>query len=190
MFAIIIYLILVPLMIFLMLKDKRLILDWLKGYLPKERGLAAKVWEEMDQQIGNYARGKFTEIVIVGGATYIVFVVMGLNYATLLGVLVGLSMGLECRFCLYHAGLRHCTGAGWQCAGAVIIFRGREPASGCHHPGSNCVRGDVGTLGCVFAIPLATLVKAVLYAWPSAHAQGKEAGEELGVGEGASERGC
>ena len=91
-FAIIIYLILVPLMIFLMLKDKRLILDWLKGYLPKERGLAAKVWEEMDQQIGNYARGKFTEIVIVGGATYIVFVVMGLNYATLLGVLVGLSV--------------------------------------------------------------------------------------------------
>ena len=91
-FAIVIYLILVPLLIFFMLKDKQLMLDWLKGYLPKQRGLAAKVWEEMDLQIGNYVRGKITEIVIVGGVSYITFILMGLNYAALLGFLVGLSV--------------------------------------------------------------------------------------------------
>ena len=90
--ALAVYLFLVPLLVFFFLKDKRIILNWLAGYLPRQRGLAAKVWVEMDQQIGNYVRGKFSEIMIVGSTTYVVFVLMGLNYAALLGALVGLSV--------------------------------------------------------------------------------------------------
>jgi putative permease len=63
-----------------------------KKFLPKERGLAAQVWQEMDQQIGNYVRGKFVEIFIVGAVTYVTFLVLGLNYALLLAVLVGISV--------------------------------------------------------------------------------------------------
>ena len=91
-FTLVIYLFLVPLLIFFLLKDKSIILEWFKGYLPREHGLASKVWEEMDRQIGNYVRGKIAEIAIAGGVTYIVFLIMGLNYSMLLAVLVGLSV--------------------------------------------------------------------------------------------------
>lgn len=46
----------------------------------------------MDRQIANYVRGKFWEIVIVWGVSSFVFSVLGLQYAVLLGVLVGLSV--------------------------------------------------------------------------------------------------
>ena len=79
-FALVIYLILVPLLMFFFLKDKKIIIEWFKRYLPRERGLTKKVWAEMDLQIGNYVRGKIVEIVIVGAVTYVTFLVMGLNY--------------------------------------------------------------------------------------------------------------
>ncbi|SMY17123.1 AI-2E family transporter [Photobacterium aquimaris] len=87
-----VYLILVPLLIFFLLKDKDTILRSFIGVLPKNRRLASKVSAEMNQQISNYIRGKVIEIFIVGIASYIVFAVMGLQYAVLLGVLVGLSV--------------------------------------------------------------------------------------------------
>lgn len=90
--TILIYLVLVPLLVFFFLKDKKPIVNWVASYLPRERGLAAQVWEEMDQQIGNYVRGKFLEIIIAGFATYIVFAFMGLQYAMLLAALVGISV--------------------------------------------------------------------------------------------------
>ena len=90
--TILVYLVLVPLMIFFFLKDKDMILGWMGRFLPKERHLVNEVWKEMDAQIGNYVRGKFNEIIIVGGTSYIVFVLLGLNYAPLLGLIVGLSV--------------------------------------------------------------------------------------------------
>ncbi|PST85716.1 AI-2E family transporter [Photobacterium sp. NCIMB 13483] len=87
-----VYLILVPLLIFFLLKDKDTILRSFIDVLPSNRRLASKVSAEMNQQISNYIRGKVIEIFIVGIASYIVFVVMGLQYAALLGVLVGLSV--------------------------------------------------------------------------------------------------
>jgi len=87
-----VYLILVPLLVFFFLKDKTIILGWFSGLLPKDRALASEVWIEMDQQLGNYVRGKFWEILIVGVVTYICFAVLGLKYAILLAVLVGLSV--------------------------------------------------------------------------------------------------
>ena len=90
--TILVYLILVPLMIFFFLKDKVVVIDWMASFLPKERHLVNEVWIEMDAQIGNYVRGKFNEILIVGSASYIVFVILGLNYAFLLAMVVGLSV--------------------------------------------------------------------------------------------------
>jgi len=90
--ALLIYLILVPLMMFFMLKDKPLFMDNLSYLLPKERRLIYQVGSEMNTQIGNYIRGKVIEILIVGAASCIAFVLMDLRYAILLGVLVGLSV--------------------------------------------------------------------------------------------------
>ncbi|SVC26234.1 uncharacterized protein METZ01_LOCUS279088, partial [marine metagenome] len=59
--TILVYLILVPLMIFFFLKDKKIVIEWLARFLPKERQLVDEVWVEMDAQIGNYVRGKFNE---------------------------------------------------------------------------------------------------------------------------------
>ena len=63
-----IYLILVPLMVFFLLKDKEQMLNAVRRVLPRDRGLAGQVWIEMNQQITNYIRGKVLEMVVVGVA--------------------------------------------------------------------------------------------------------------------------
>ncbi len=62
------------------------------GILPRNRKLANKGWEEMNQQISNYIRGKVLEIVIVGTVSYITFAILDLRYSVLLAVAVGLSV--------------------------------------------------------------------------------------------------
>lgn len=89
---IMIYLVLVPILVFFFLKDRAIIGRWVSGYLPRERALITRVAEEMNRQIANYIRGKVIEIVICGGVTYIAFVALGLNYAALLALLVGVSV--------------------------------------------------------------------------------------------------
>ncbi|CAB0150198.1 hypothetical protein PSI9734_00762 [Pseudidiomarina piscicola] len=90
--ALLIYLIVVPLLVFFMLKDKRQLVDHLSRSLPANRRLISQVSDEMNLQIMNYIRGKALEVVIVGGFTYIGFALFGLQYAALLAVLVGLSV--------------------------------------------------------------------------------------------------
>ncbi|WP_251360032.1 AI-2E family transporter [Kangiella sp. TOML190] len=90
--SLLIYIVLVPLLVFFFLKDRNVILGWLSQWLPQERQLAQSVWGEVNHQIGNYIRGKVMEIIIVGLVSYIAFALMGLNYALLLGVLVGFSV--------------------------------------------------------------------------------------------------
>ncbi|MEI4549700.1 AI-2E family transporter [Pseudoalteromonas spongiae] len=87
-----VYLILVPLLVFFMLKDKHLLLAGFEKFIPKERKLISQVWQEMNQQIMNYIRGKIFEILIVGSTTFITFTILDLRYAALLGTLVGFSV--------------------------------------------------------------------------------------------------
>ena len=74
-----IYFLLVPLLVFFFLKDKFLLLDWINAFLPKEKRVLQTVWKDVDNQIGNYIRGKFYEIVIVGSATFGAFLFLGLS---------------------------------------------------------------------------------------------------------------
>ncbi|MGZ8247617.1 AI-2E family transporter, partial [Methylomagnum sp.] len=90
--TLIVYLILVPLLVFFFLKDKDRILGWFIPYLPRDRHLSLLVWHEVDIQIGNYVRGKFFEVLVLFVASFVTFSLMGLNYALLLSVLMGLSV--------------------------------------------------------------------------------------------------
>ncbi|CNI07880.1 putative permease PerM (%3DYfgO) [Yersinia massiliensis] len=183
-----IYLILVPLMLFFLLKDKEQMLNAVRRVLPRNRGLAGQVWLEMNQQITNYIRGKVVEMVVVGVATYLVFFIMGMNYALLLAVLVGFSVLIPyigavivtipvVLVALFQWGL----GADfWTLFVAYLVVQGLDgnllvPVLFSEavnlHPLviilSVIVFGGLwGFWGVFFAIPLATLVKAVIHAWP------------------------
>lgn len=90
--ALLIYLIVVPLLVFFMLKDKQQLLSHVSKILPQNRRLIAQVSDEMNVQIMNYIRGKAVEVVVVGVFTYICFALFDLRYAALLAVLVGFSV--------------------------------------------------------------------------------------------------
>jgi putative permease len=183
-----IYLILVPLLVFFFMKDHRKLLAWFVSFLPKEHSILTKVWAEMDEQIGNYIRGKITEITIVGVATYLVFLYFDLRYRVLLAVLVGLSVVIpyvgavvitipvllvgyiQWRFsadfaymCLWYFLVQALDG------NLLVPFLFSEAVN--LHPVAIIIAILVfgaawGFWGVFFAIPLATLVKAVLSAWP------------------------
>jgi putative permease len=88
----VIYLILVPLIVFFLIKDKVKIKAWLRQFLPRDIGLITQVWTDVDKQLGNYVRGKVIEIGIVWTVTFITFKLLGLNYAMLLGAATGFSV--------------------------------------------------------------------------------------------------
>ncbi|RUO31524.1 AI-2E family transporter [Aliidiomarina sedimenti] len=91
-FTLMIYLVIVPLLIFFMLKDKDTLVGHFNRILPKQRRMISQVGIEMNLQIRNYIRGKALEIIIVGVVTYIVFTFFDLRYAALLATLVGFSV--------------------------------------------------------------------------------------------------
>ncbi len=183
-----VYLVLVPLMVFFFLKDKERLLRWVTGYLPRDRRLAAQVWHEVDLQIGNYVRGKFWEILAVGGVTYVTFTLFGLEFAILLSVLVGISVIIP------YIGAIVVTvpvalvayfqwGWGPEFLYLVVAYLIIQALDGNVlvpllfsevvdlHPVAIIVAilifgGLWGFWGVFFAIPLATLVQAVLKAWP------------------------
>lgn len=91
-FTLLIYLVIVPLLVFFMLKDKELLVGHFTRILPSQRRMISQVGSEMNLQIRNYIRGKALEIIIVGVVTYIVFTFFDLRYAALLATLVGFSV--------------------------------------------------------------------------------------------------
>ncbi len=90
--TLLVYTVLVPVLIFYLLKDKEDILAWSADLLPRERSLLTRVWHELDAQIGNYIKGRFWESLCIGLLMWLVFVAMGHQYALLLGVLTGVSV--------------------------------------------------------------------------------------------------
>jgi putative permease len=90
--ALAVYVILVPVLVFFFLKDKYRIFAWLKDQLPSDLALSTRVWHEVNVQIANYVRGKAWEVLIVSVVSYATFTIMGLQYAMLLATVVGLSV--------------------------------------------------------------------------------------------------
>jgi putative permease len=183
-----VYLVLVPILVFFFLKDAHMMVSWFTSFLPIKRNVLSHVWLEMDQQIGNYVRGKVLEILIVGIVSYIVFLWLGLDYAALLAMVVGLSVlipyigativtipvaliayvqwGVSSEF--YSLMIAY--GIIQALDGNVLVPLLFSEAVNLHPVAIIVAVLFFGSLwglwGVFFAIPLATLIKAVMNAWP------------------------
>jgi putative permease len=191
--SLLIFLVLMPVLVFFFLKDKRELVAWLTRYMPRDRGLVTSVWHEVDAQIGNYVRGKVLEILIVWIVTYFVFTMLGMPFAMLLSMLVGFSVIIPyigaavvtipvALVALVAFGL---SAHFWYVIVAYAIIQALDgnvlvPILFSEvvnlHPvaiiTAVLVFGGIwGFWGVFFAIPLATLVNAVLRAWPRARAE-------------------
>ena len=187
--AIIVYLVMVPLLVYFFLVDQRQILTWIgQRFIPRRRKVLNQVWQEVHIQIGNYIRGKVFEAVIVAVVSYITFIFLDLQYSLLLAALVGLSV-----FIPYIGAILVTIPVvivallqwGWSyhflylmIAYAIIIALDAnllvpllfaEAVS--LHPVAIIIAvlifgGIGGFWGIFFAIPLAALVKAIIDNWP------------------------
>lgn len=183
-----VYLILVPVLLFFLMKDSHRLVAWFVKFLPSERTLVAGIWSDVDRQIGNYVRGKVWEILIVGSVSYIAFLLLGVEYALLLAVLTGFSVLIPfigaiavtipvAILAYFQFGFAYDTL--WVIIAYVVIQQldGNvlQPILYSEavnmHPVAIIVAvlffgGIWGFWGILFAIPLATVVQAVLKAWP------------------------
>ena len=187
--AAIVYLILIPLMVFFFLKDREQLTGWFTGFLPAHRPLLERIWAELNLQFANYARGKGIEVLIIGGASYLVFALFSLNYAALLGLLVGFSVIVPyigaalvtipvVVVAYFQFGV---TPDFYWVVGAYLLIQVLDgnvlvpllfSEAVNLHPVAIVISvlffgGLWGLWGVFFAIPLATLVNAILSAWPS-----------------------
>jgi putative permease len=207
--ALAVYLVLVPVLVFFFLKDKDLMIGWIAARLPQERSLANRVWTESEAQIANYVRGKVLEIFIVGAVTYVTFLFLDLQYAALLATMVGFSVLVP------YIGAAVATipvaivayfqfGWGWDFGQVIIAYIIIQALDGNLlvplmfsevvnlHPVAIILAilvfgGIWGFWGIFFAIPLATLVKAVINAWPKKQApDGEDAPEAPDAAESAN----
>lgn len=183
-----VYFVLVPILVFFFLKDSALIVQWASKFLPEKRPIMNKIWHEMNQQIANYVRGKAIEILIVGSVSFISFSLLGVNYAALLAIAVGLSVVVPyigAAVITIPVAMIGFFQWGWSSElfylmaiyaviqgldGNVLVPLLFSEAVNLHPVAiimAVLVFGGLwGFWGVFFAIPLATLVKAVLYAWP------------------------
>ena len=186
--ALIIYLVLVPILVFFMLKDRDILVGFTLSLLPQKRKLLTRIWKEMDAQIANYIRGKFIEIIIVGSVAFFTFAFFGLPYSALLAVLVGFSVLVPyigaavatlpvAAVAGFHFGISDEFAYVLVAYGIIQALDGNVLVPVLFseavnlHPVSIIVAvlffgGIWGFWGIFFAIPLATLLKALVFAWP------------------------
>lgn len=184
--TILMYMVLMPLLVFFFMKDKTAILRWAEGFLPEKRELAVEVWRDVDRQIGAYLRGKMWEILIVWAATYVALSLTGLDFAMLLALATGLStlipyVGaiavtvpvLFLGYAQFGWGTQYLTMAGVygliHLLDANILVTLLLSGAVKIHPVAVIAAvlifgGLLGFWGLFFAIPLATLVRALLRA--------------------------
>lgn len=199
--TVLVYLLIVPLLVFFMLKDRAKLWQATQGLLPMKRRMLNTIGSEMNQQIANYIRGKVIEIIIVGSVSFITFQVIGVNYSALLAVMVGLSVLIP------YIGATVATipvalialfqfGIGAEFYTVIVAYFIIQFLDGNVlvpllfsevvnlHPVSIIVAvfffgGIWGFWGVFFAIPLATLAKAVVNAWPRAPELGGDSSTQL-----------
>ncbi len=184
----IIYLVLVPVMSFFFLKDKDKIIDFFKGFLPKDIEFVTKIWKEVDKKITKFIQGKILEIFICWIASYIIFLLLDLKFSLLLSFLVGISVlvpyiGATVMFFPVSLTAYFQWGFDLHTLYVIIAYLVFQFIDGNIlvpilmsgivnlHPlaiiaGVLVFGGLWGFWGVLFSIPLATLIHAIIKEWP------------------------
>lgn len=183
------YLIVVPLLVFFMLKDREELTAHFNRLLPSNRQMISQVGQEMNLQIMNYIRGKAIEVVVVAVVSFATFFAFDLRYAALLSIMVGLSVLIP------YIGAALVTipvllvgffqfgpssTFAWVAIAYLIIqtldgnvlvpllFSEAVSLNPVYIIAAVVIFGGIwGFWGVFFAIPLASLVKAIVTAWSS-----------------------
>ncbi len=184
--SLMIYLLLVPFLVFFFMKDKELLLNSFIRFMPTKRGLINRVLHDVDVAVGGYIRGKVLEMLLLGAASYLGFAFIGFEYAFLIGVLTGLSVLIP------FLGLAVVTvpvvvlgifqwGLSWEAMHPLAVYAALQLIDGNAvapvilgetvkvHPTTIMLAvlffGSLwGVMGVFFAVPLWVLVKSVLEA--------------------------
>lgn len=186
--ALLIYMVLLPILVFFFLKDRLVLLNSLSRMLPSQRPMMVKIWHEVNLQCANYVRGKAVEILIVGGVTYVSFKLLGMPYAALLSLMVGLSVVIPyigAAVVTIPVAMIALFAFGWgsefiwvmvaygiiQALDGNVLVPVLFSEVNNLHPVAIIIAvlffgGIWGLWGVFFAIPLATMLKAIFSAWP------------------------
>ena len=197
MLTLVLYAVLVPVCTFFFLKDRASLLTWFGSHMPRNRATLERVGREMQVQLGNYIRGKFVEVLIVGTATFLTFQILGLENTVLLAALVGLSVLIPLVGAIVvtvPVVLVALIQFGWSAdflyvVVAYFVIQGLDgnvlvpllfsEVVDLHPVGiitAVLVFGGIwGFWGLLFAIPLAVLVRVVLQEWRSSKREAEAA---------------
>lgn len=82
----------IPVLVFYFLKDYNSIKKYVKGFLPtKYRQMMSQLVKAIDQSLGGYIRGQLLVSAFISLLTLIVFHILGVKYALLLAIIMGLT---------------------------------------------------------------------------------------------------
>ncbi len=185
---VIIYVTIVPFLVFFFLKDKTPILNWLKKFMPKRHTLIKTVSLEVYDKMGAYVKGRVIEVFLVSLVAWLSFLFLKMPYAFLFGVAIGISViipyigsvlvtipvvivslmqwGLSIHFWAVIIAFTIILFLDGNLLFPLLFSRTMDL-----HPLVIIIAviffgGLWGFWGVFFAIPLATLVNAVIKAWP------------------------
>lgn len=183
------YLIIVPFLVFFLLKDRDIFINHAKDLLPKKKNLLTKIWNDLNIQLYGYLRGKGLEMIIVALVTGFVFYFQEVNYSIILSILVGLSVlipyvgailvtipvvliglfqwGLDSSFYIFISSYLVIQALDGNVLMPLLL--GREVKL---HPviiiTAVLIFGGIwGFWGLLLAIPIATFLRAIMLAWPT-----------------------
>lgn len=194
---IVVYIVLVPVVVYFFLKDKEKILVYFYRFLPDNIDLASRIWKDVNHKTARFIQGKIWETLIVWVASYLAFILLGLQYSILLSFLVGISVivpyvgaTVSTVIVLLVGFFQWGWGAHFAYLSIVLLFVLVLDANLLVplllseivnlHPlaiiiGILVFGGLWGLWGVFFAIPLATLVNAIIRAWPKMEGKKKPA---------------
>ena len=189
-FTWLVYLIIVPIFTFLMLYNKKSLQHNAATFLlPNNQVLMKEFWPSLHSQIAGYIRGKIIHIIVISIANTLAFMLLGVNYAMLLGVGVGLSVVIPyvgaviiavpvILVAIFQFGFS--TGLLWVLVIYTIIqlldsnvltpmlFSKAMNLDAFSILAAILIFGNLwGFWGVFFAIPLATFIKTLIVRWPN-----------------------
>jgi len=177
--------IIVAFLTFFILKDKILIWEYIKRLVPVlGASTFGRVFNDIDRQMGRFIKGKFIVVIVLFCYSTLVYLLIGLDYFLLLGILTGLSTfipyvgAIAVTVPVVVAALLQ-WGTWSQTLGTLAAYIGIQIVDGNYltpvligretniHPvaiiGAILICGSLwGFWGVFFAVPAAVVVKSVL----------------------------